>query len=213
MLFFQLRDPQAIIIYAIVICLAFAYHEFAHAIVADRLGDPTPRRHGRITLNPIPHLSLMGLVTLFLFGFGGAFTPVNPAYLRGNKRQSYALVALAGPVANLIMAMLFALPLHFVARGLLPETLPDVVSEFVRMGVTLNLFLMVFNLLPIPPLDGFSILQGVLPTELAYKLEPLKQQGLIILIVVVMLLPRLGIDIFGRFLFPTIHAIAQLILP
>src|SRR5690606_4863653 len=111
MLFFGF-DIATIIAFIITATLAFAYHEFAHAIVADRLGDPTPRSYGRITLNPFVHLDLFGMVMLILAGFGWAMTPVNPNNLRGNPRTSYAIVALAGPVANLIMAILFALPIR-----------------------------------------------------------------------------------------------------
>ena len=100
-----------IIAFAITAILAFAYHEFAHAFVADRLGDPTPRDNGRITLNPFPHLSVFGLIMLFLVGFGWAVTPVNPSLLRGNYRRSMAMVAIAGPLANLAMAILWALPI------------------------------------------------------------------------------------------------------
>lgn len=211
MLFFQLRDPQTILIFMIVISLAFAYHEFAHAIVADRLGDPTPRRHGRITLNPLPHLSLAGLIMLFLIGFGGAYTPVTPSLLRGNQRVSYALVSVAGPLANLIMATLFAVPLRLFGWELVMEW-PDWIRQFLSWGVSLNLFLMMFNLLPIPPLDGFSILQGVLPKEWAYQLDRLRQYGLVILLVVLLLLPRLGVDVFGMAILPAISFLQNFLL-
>lgn len=209
MLLFGLQNPRTLIIFAIVIILAFAYHEYAHALVADRLGDPTPRMNGRLTLNPLPHLSWFGLLTLFLFGFGGAYTPVNPRMLRGNMRQSYALVAIAGPAANLIMAALFALAYRVTAYNF---DLPGVLYEFMLWGVRLNIFLLVFNLMPIPPLDGFSILQGVLPAEIAYQLEPLRQYGLIFILVAFLLLPRLGVDLFGNFLFPAVSQLETLLL-
>jgi Zn-dependent protease len=211
MLLFQLKNPQTIVIFFIVITFAFAYHECAHAIVADRLGDPTPRRYGRITLNPLPHISLAGMVMLFLIGFGGAYTPVTPGLLRGNQRQSHALVAIAGPVANLVMATLFALPLRLID----PLTLgswPSFVLELISWGIRLNVFLMVFNLLPIPPLDGFTILQGVLPAEMAYQLEPLRQYGMLILIGVLFLLPNVGLDIFGQAIWPAITTIENLLV-
>jgi Zn-dependent protease len=213
MLLFRLQDPQTIIIFFIVISLAFAYHEFAHAIVADRLGDPTPRQYGRITLNPLPHLSLAGLVMLFLIGFGGAYTPVRPDMLRrvwGNQRISHALVAVAGPLANLFMATLFALPLRFYLDGTLEMN--GVLVEFMRWGVRLNLFLMLFNLMPIPPLDGFTILQGVLPPQMARTLDPLRQYGLIILLAVLLLLPRIGLDLFGGLVVPTMIALERFLL-
>ena len=87
--------------FAVTIIIAFAYHEAAHALVADRLGDSTPRAYGRMTLNPIAHLDRTGLILVLLFGFGWASTPVNPYQLRGNRYRSHAIVAVAGPVANL----------------------------------------------------------------------------------------------------------------
>lgn len=204
MLNFGIDQISTAIAFAITAILAFAYHEFAHAIVADRLGDPTPREHGRITLNPIPHLDLMGTVLLLLFGFGWATTPVSPQRLRGNPRTSMAIVAIAGPLANLLMAILYVLPITFglvvsgpSAGGVIPTP-----YEFLSMGILINLFLMVFNLLPIPPLDGFTVLMGLLPAEMAYQLQPLRRYGFIILIAVIFLLPTLGIDIFGRLLGP-----------
>jgi hypothetical protein len=106
------RSPGLAVAFAVTAILAFAYHEFAHAFVADRLDDPTPRSLGRMTLNPFVHLSAFGLVMLFLFGFGWATTPVNPSRLRGNPRTSMAIVSVAGPAANLLMALLYAIPVR-----------------------------------------------------------------------------------------------------
>lgn len=216
MLLFQLRDPLQIAAFAIVIILAFAYHEFAHAYVADRFGDPTPRLYGRMTLNPIPHLSLVGLVTLFLFGFGGAYTPVNPSMLRGNRRQSHALVAIAGPIANLIMASIFAILFRLWIANDIDLPLPPLVIKFITLlfywGVTLNIFLAVFNMLPIPPLDGFTILQGVLPAELAYQIEPMRRYGMLILLGVLYFLPQItGINIFGSVISPITNMLESLL--
>lgn len=193
--------------FIIVAFFAFAYHEFGHAIVADRLGDMTPRRHGRITLNPIPHISLFGLVMLILVGFGWAMTPVNPNALRGNPRTSHMLVALAGPAGNFIMALFFAIPLRLMTMGILDVgALLEMglsidwvqwLQYLLFMGVFLNLFLIAFNLLPVPPLDGFTVLQGVLPLELASRLEILRPYGMLILLVALFILPQAGFDIFG----------------
>lgn len=185
------RGLIAILSFTVVIILAFAYHEFGHAIVADRLGDPTPRRHGRITLNPFPHLSLTGLVMLFLLGFGWATTPVNPGMFRGNIRQSHALVAIAGPIMNLMMASLFAVPFYLVNTGVI-AAIPyeQYLGELFQVGVWLNIFLMLFNLLPIPPLDGFTVMQGILPLELARAMEPLRQWGMLIFFLIFFALPN-----------------------
>jgi Zn-dependent protease len=187
-----------IIAFAITAILAFAYHEFAHAIVADRLGDPTPRSFGRISLNPIVHLDVFGLIMLFLVGFGWATTPVNPNRLRGNPRTSMAIVAVAGPLANLAMAILYALPIRLglVDISVSSEVLPTAFQLCIT-GVEINLLLFGFNLLPIPPLDGFTILLGILPAELAYQLAPLRRYGSMLLIGALFLLPIIGIDIFS----------------
>lgn len=210
MLFFNL-GIAGFIAFIITATLAFAYHEFAHAIVADRMGDHTPRSYGRITLNPFVHLDAFGMLMLILAGFGWATTPVNPNNLRGNPRTSYAVVALAGPVANLIMALIFAVPIRLGlanpgATGLAlgPLELPSF-FQLCYIGVQINLLLFAFNLMPIPPLDGFTILMGVLPPEMAYRLTPLRQYGTIILLVVIFILPRIGLDVLGWFIGPVLR--------
>jgi len=200
-------DLGRFIAFVIVAFFAFAYHELGHALVADRLGDMTPRQHGRITLNPIPHISWFGMIMLILVGFGWAVTPVNPNALRGNPRTSHMLVALAGPAGNLIMAILFAIPLRLIVMGIINvSTLLDAgmsrdwiewLQYFLYMGVWLNLFLIAFNLLPIPPLDGFTVLRGIVPLEMAYRLDVLRQYGMVILLLVIFILPRVGVDVFS----------------
>ncbi len=215
MLILRLLDQgvDVAIIFVIVISLSFAYHEFAHAIVADRLGDPTPRQHGRITLNPFPHLSLAGFVMLLLFGFGGAYTPVRPQLLRGDWRKSHALVAIAGPAANLIMAVMFAAIYRILQTDMVPlNTTTVFMTSFAQSGVFWNLFLMAFNLVPIPPLDGFSILQGVLPREISVQLDGLRQYGLLILVAALFLLPNVGFDLFGDFIFPSVQQLQSILL-
>lgn len=192
--------------FIIVAILAFAYHEFAHAIVADRLGDPTARSQGRITLNPFKHLDKTGMFMLILVGFGWATTPVNPSMLRGNKRVSMAIVAVAGPIANLIMMFFFAFIMRLDVTGSLPAILDNQFFDSLwRVGVWLNALLFVFNLMPIPPLDGFTILTGILPAEIAYKLMPLRQYGMMILMGVIFGLPFLGFDIIGSLLNPFVE--------
>ena len=206
-------SPPEIIAFAITAILAFAYHEFAHAIVADRLGDPTPRSFGRISLNPIVHLDLFGVLMLFLAGFGWATTPVNPSRLRGNPRTSMALVAIAGPAANLIMAILYALPIRLGVVQWAPngDIFPSL-YWLLFQGVQINLLLFAFNLLPIPPLDGFTILLGLLPPELAYQLEPIRRYGSMILLAVIFFLPLIGFNVFGLLLFPVIDRLLLLFI-
>jgi Zn-dependent protease len=216
MLFFGF-DIATIIAFIITATLAFAYHEFAHAIVADRLGDHTPRSYGRITLNPFVHLDMFGMIMLILAGFGWATTPVNPNNLRGNPRTSFALVAVAGPVANLLMAIIWAIPIRLF--GLDPVFASQDASfalptlfQLCYIGVQINLLLFAFNLMPIPPLDGFTILMGILPPEMAYQLTPLRQYGTLILLAVIFILPRLGLNVIGWFLSPVMNTIMPLLL-
>ncbi len=216
MLFFDL-GIAGFIAFLITATLAFAYHEFAHAIIADRLGDYTPRSYGRITLNPFVHLDLFGMLMLILAGFGWATTPVNPNNLRGNPRTSYAIVALAGPVANLIMAIIFAIPIRLGLAAPSPGfgigsfELPSF-FQFCLIGVQINLLLFAFNLMPIPPLDGFTILMGILPPEMAYRLTPLRQYGTIILLVVIFLLPHIGLDVLGWFVRPVFNVVLPVLV-
>lgn len=183
----------------VVLLVAFTIHELAHAVTADRLGDPTPRRMGRITLNPIAHLDPIGSLMLVIAGFGWAKpVMVQPMNLRGNPRTSMSIVAAAGPLSNLVMAVLFAMPIRL---GLVPfeqatGTIPSLGGLFFEF-VWINLILFFFNLIPVPPLDGYNILTGFLPAELAYRLRPLQQYGFIILIVLIFFLPSVGIDVLG----------------
>lgn len=188
-----------IIARVITLLVAFTVHELAHAVSADRLGDPTPRRQGRITLNPLAHLDPIGTIALILVGFGWAKpVMVNPAYMRGNPRTNMALVAAAGPLSNFIMAALAVVPIRM---GLVPftsspggDTLPSLgflLFEF----IFINLILAFFNLIPIPPLDGSKILTGVLPSEMAYSMLRLEQFGPMLLLLVIFLLPRVGLDV------------------
>lgn len=192
-------DAATIIARAIVLLVAFTVHELAHAVTADRMGDPTPRSMGRITLNPLKHLDPFGTIMLLISGFGWAKpVMVNPNNLKGNPRTSMAIVAAAGPLSNVVMAVLGSIPfwlglVEFTFRSsndVLPS--PDyLLSQF----VWLNVVLAIFNLIPIPPLDGFKILMGILPPDISYQLRPLEQYGFIILIGTIFILPMLGIDV------------------
>ncbi|HRQ41745.1 MAG TPA: site-2 protease family protein [Chloroflexota bacterium] len=208
MLFF-LRSADypipTMITFAIVLVFAFAYHELAHAVTADRLGDPTPRSYGRITLNPAPNLDRTGLILALLIGFGWAFTPINPLYFRGNPRRAFAIVAIAGPLANLAMAGLMGLPVRLGLVTYTPpmEVLPSLYS-FLTFGVYYNLLLFAFNLIPIPPLDGFRILLGILPPDIAVQLEQMYRYSMFIFLGVFFLLPAAGVDVVGQILWPVI---------
>jgi Zn-dependent protease len=155
---------------------AISIHEFSHAWAADRLGDPTPRLQGRLTLNPRAHLDPIGTLMLLLFRFGwGRPVQFDPFNLK-NPRRDAMLISLAGPASNLLTAASFSILLH---------TLPfsSVLSPFLYSFITLSVILAVFNLVPVHPLDGGKIITGLLPRGLAREWELLMRQwGTIILI-------------------------------
>jgi len=156
----------------VALVIAITIHEFSHAWTANRLGDPTARLQGRVTLNPAVHLDPLGSVLILVTGFGwGRPVPVNGYQLRGGRR-GMGWVSLAGPVSNFILATLFGLAIRF---GLI-----DGSSNFYRLAaimISLNLGLGLFNLLPFGPLDGQKIAAGFLPAKWAYRITQLNQSG------------------------------------
>lgn len=145
-------------------------HEYAHALIATKLGDQTPRLAGRLTLNPMAHISPMGAIMIFLFGFGYAKpVSVNPRNFKDSKK-GMAITAIAGPISNLIMGFIFIVLAVVYANLSHAETiLYNAIFSFLLFAGTINVNLAVFNLLPIPPLDGSRILQLLIPAKYYYK--------------------------------------------
>jgi len=174
----------------LVLLIAFPLHELFHALAADRLGDSTPRDHGRITLNPFKQLSLLGSVLFLVVGFGWASVPINNANFGREWRQKAALVALAGPTANLLLAVLFAI----IYRGLDSISLSEaslttfrivtVSQSVMAIGVSLNTFLCIFNLLPVPPLDGARAFVTLLPETVEPYFAQFQRFGILILLAI-----------------------------
>ena len=173
--------------------LAITMHEVAHGYVAERFGDPTARLLGRLNLNPIRHLDPIGTVAIFIFGFGWARpVPVNAGNLRRPKRDMI-WVALAGPVTNLLLAILSALLLR--ALGMLEATTVGESGLFLQMAkpirmmagfsLYINVLLGIFNLVPLPPLDGGRILTGILPEKQALLVNRLEPFGFILILLLV----------------------------
>ncbi|KAF0195535.1 MAG: Peptidase M50 [Bacillota bacterium] len=160
--------------------LALTIHEFAHAFVSHRLGDPTPKRQGRLTLNPLAHIDPIGLIMLWLFRFGwGRPVEIDPSYYR-DRRKGTILVSFAGPLSNMITAFVIAW-LQVLAFYTLRNSF---LSQLLATAFSFNIFLAVFNLIPIPPLDGSKILAGLLPGRLSYKYQvTFGQWGMFLLLV------------------------------
>jgi Zn-dependent protease len=178
-----------VLVLAVLLLVAFPIHEFAHALAAYRLGDSTARLFGRLTLNPLAHFDpaggLMLAISVLLVGFGFGWakpTPVNPRNLEGG-RWGEAIVAAAGPISNLILAIVAAIPLRFVYATNMDIGLLELVLQ---LFIVINLALMLFNLLPIPPLDGSAVLFAFLPPQTAWTLRPiLAPYGVLILILLI----------------------------
>ena len=200
--------------------VGFPVHEFSHALAAYRLGDGTAKLFGRLTLNPIAHFDPLGGILLAVtfigsqgaFGFGWAKpTPVNIANLEGGRRGE-AIVAAAGPLSNLVLAIIVALPLRYLlASPDLYFQVPTLVVDTMITFIYINLILMVFNLFPIPPLDGSKVLFAFLPPRVAWQWRPILEQYGFILLLLVFFLPP-GDSIGGRILSPIISGLFSLLV-
>ena len=205
----QLRyDPLGFLIglisLVVALLVAISVHEASHALAADRLGDPTPRSQGRLTLNPLAHLDPIGALLLFLVGFGwGKPVPVNPAYLRGQPMAAMARVAFAGPLAGLITAGVISIPFRLL--NIFP-------GDFFLMLIFYNIILSLFNLIPIPPLDGFRVLLGLLPPRTAFSLSRWESYGPTFLILVILLDNFTGIGLLWKLLGSGVNLFSQLYL-
>jgi len=184
----DMENLKLVPLWVITFLISAAFHEFAHAWTAYKLGDDTAARMGRLTINPIVHIDPVGLIFLVLmsisgFGIGWAKpVPVNPFNFK-NPRRDNMLVALAGPVSNIILAFFFVL-LYKIFPGLYAADNP--VSTLLVIFLMLNMVLAAFNLLPIHPLDGSHIIEGILPRDLAESWTKTYPYGFVILIILLM---------------------------
>lgn len=202
-----LPDVRSLILGLPGLLFAIVFHEYAHAWVANRLGDPTARLRGRLSLNPMAHLDWLGVLMLWVAHFGWAKpVPVDARYFRHPRRDMLA-VALAGPVANFILATLSAWLWARLggATGAYPDALAPALAGILQMSLIYNVALGVFNLIPIPPLDGSRILASLLPPRLAWQYHQLDSYGWVILLML------LATGVGGRWIGPVIGAVASAI--
>ncbi len=171
------RDPFAFVTLALSLIISISIHEFAHAFIAYKLGDPTAKVLGRVTLNPKAHLDPLGTLLLFVAGFGwGRPVPFDPSYLKNPKRDS-ALISFAGPASNFLLAAALAFVIRLLPGGVLGQVL--------YLVVYYNLILGFFNLIPIHPLDGFKVVHGILPQSLSAQWLQMAPYGIWILLLLV----------------------------
>lgn len=160
--------------------IAIIFHEMAHGYISHRLGDPTPKSTGRLSMNPFNHLDPIGLISLIIFGFGWAKpVRVNPYYYK-NKKGGMALVALAGPVTNFLIALIAL----FISGLIYKLSNYEIIyhEDFIKILVRINIGLGMFNLIPIPPLDGSKIIGAVLPEKVYFEYMRYERYGFFILI-------------------------------
>lgn len=207
-LFFQ--NPFEFFIVAGLLIAALSIHEFAHAFVADHLGDPTPRLAGRLTLSPLAHLDPVGTFLLFFAGFGwGKPVPIDPFNLRDTRRDS-ALISFAGPASNLLMAICSSLILRLT--NYIPVlSFNAFIFEIISLFIYWNIILAVFNLIPVHPLDGFAVVGGLLPKKYYQDWMHLSSYGVFFLILLIF--PFFGASPISTLISPVVNLLLSLLLP
>jgi Zn-dependent protease len=172
------------------LAIAFSVHEFAHAYVAYKFGDPTAKNQGRMTLSPLAHLDLLGTLLIFLAGFGWARpVPVNRHHFK-NPRLAGILVSIAGPISNLLLTAIGFLVWYSMIRFGVMTMIPDWFAAgfdlFFQIFISLNALLFVFNLLPFPPLDGYRIIEDLAPRHVRAKMTQWENYGALIFLILVL---------------------------
>lgn len=170
------------------IIIGLTFHEFAHGMVSHLCGDPTPKNQGRLTLNPAAHIDLIGFLCLFFAGFGwGQPVEVDPRYYK-HRRMDEILVGFAGVVMNFLIAIVLAFVLHLIIHSgssAFSGTVGEVVVSMIQYGIFINLVLMIFNLIPVPPLDGFGILTQIFRLDRFSWYPMVYQNGIYILLALI----------------------------
>lgn len=177
---------------AVIVLVTITVHELAHGYMAYLLGDNTAKNAGRLSLNPLAHLDPLGAILLFVTGFGWAKpVPINPFYFKGSRSRGILLVSLAGPLSNVVLAFVLAMFVPLAARFNMS------LAQIIASAIYLNIYMAIFNLLPIPPLDGSKILASLIPKDAAYKfLSVMDQYGMILLLILAIT------NVFGKIISP-----------
>ena len=202
----------------IVLLVGIPIHEWAHAWSAYQLGDRTADLQGRMTLDPMAHLDPIGSLLLLFSGFGwGKPVPVNPYRMRTNPRVGMAISAAAGPLSNFILAMVLAIPFRMGWANLAGAFTDWTMGRFsiealLFIAIQVNLGLMLFNLIPVFPLDGEKVLTGLLPPRWGDGLLRLRPYGMLIMAVLLFVLPRMGLDVLGMVIWPAHGLLLNLLL-
>ncbi|HSR47778.1 MAG TPA: site-2 protease family protein [Anaerolineales bacterium] len=187
-------EPTLLLTRVITLVIAFTVHEFAHAWTADQLGDDTPRLAGRLSLNPLVHLDLIGSLMLVFAGFGWAKpVPINPYVLQRRTSAGIMIVAAAGPISNMGLAILASLPIQMGLVDVSPGFVQALLIDF----IFLNLILFFFNLIPIFPLDGEKVLNHFLPAGGQALLAQIRPYGPVLLVAIIVLSSRAGLNLLG----------------
>jgi Zn-dependent protease len=205
-----LNQVTQILALVIPILFALTIHELSHGLMALHFGDPTAKNAGRLTLNPLAHLDPIGTLMLFIVHFGWAKpVPVNPAYFKDPKKDMI-WVSLAGPVSNIILAFLTGMIIRVVGMEMSNNFTLNFLKLMLYYSLTINLALAVFNLIPIPPLDGSKILQGLLPPKYDEIMYNLERYGPFILLGIIMFGRFAGFSIIGSIIWPFVNVFANL---
>jgi Zn-dependent protease len=191
------------------IIVGLSFHEFAHAWVSDKLGDPTPRRQGRVTINPMAHIDWIGFIALLLVGFGwGKPVQIDPSYYKHRRRDEF-LVAIAGVTMNLIIAVILSIPAKMMLKAYSSTVPSDLVYNIyliIFYAISINVVLMVFNLLPVPPLDGWGIVTQIFHLDKSDWWCKVYQYGMYILLALIVF------NVTDLILTPLVNAVMRLIM-
>jgi len=204
---------QTLLLIAPPILLALTFHEFAHAYVANRLGDDTAKQNGRLSLNPLRHLDPLGTIMIFLVHFGWAKpVPVNPYRLK-NPKKDMLWISAAGPCANMILALASGILLRLlVATAGAPDrySFMGLLTYVVFMSLQINLALAIFNILPIAPLDGSKILSGLLPDGFGKMFYYMERYGPFILLGLIIFGSATGVSVLGGIIWPFVKFFSKI---